>query len=492
MLCLFLVSRVHDIIPPCIFAGIEVCMALLVAYVAASLGAVMAQSVLHLLMAFVELPPRSAGCYGFWEGQVKESCFGPDSRMVCFPGNPTRGCVNVTESTNEHFYHTTMGLSTGDITEQVGVLPEVATCLAIGWALVWSALRWRSRTVAQLLPVALIAFLAMGTAWLTGAATGLKFMFAPRLDTLFNPALWARATEQVLLVLGLAHGPGLVHGSYCRELSDVHKVVAMVLALSLGTGVIYALIVFSSLGSLSWELGTPVDRVLHAGQGTTFITMNSYSVHWLYSAAFFLFVVVLGANSQAALVETVLTHWGDTFPAMGAYRPTMVVAHCVAGFVGGLPLVSRQAGLQLLSLLDTQVIGPLLTFTALCEVLGITWLYGMEHLRLDVLLMHGEPWPSLLEVSWTWLLPAVLSCALVGSLLTTSCAGSASAPTDVTDACLGGWVLVAVGVAQVPLWAAGYAISGRRSLSRCVIPPSLTELHPRSSSDAARPSPHHP
>ncbi|XP_077534757.1 sodium-dependent noradrenaline transporter-like [Haemaphysalis longicornis] len=83
--------------------GIEVCMALLVAYVAASLGAVMAQSVQHLLMAFVQLPPRSAGCYGFWEGQVKESCFGPDSRMVCFPGNPTRGCVNVSESTNEHF-----------------------------------------------------------------------------------------------------------------------------------------------------------------------------------------------------------------------------------------------------------------------------------------------------------------------------------------------------------------------------------------------------
>ncbi|XP_049520675.1 sodium- and chloride-dependent GABA transporter ine-like [Dermacentor silvarum] len=393
--------------------------------------------------------------------------------------------------------------------QQVGVRPELIGCLAAAWTIAWAALRRRSPSTALVLPIAMVAMLAVGTAWLTGASHGLKYLFAPRLAEVVKPALWARATEQVLLVLGLAHGPALVNGSYCRELHDVHKqvvrlgstvvhkentnvaldysrkswTVTTVLALTVGTGLLYAIIVFSSLGSLAWQLDAPVERALHSGQGAMFIALNGYSVHWAYSGVFFLLVLIVGANSQAALVESALTHWADTFPALSPQRPSLAVAHCAAGFVAGLPLVSRRAGLQLLHLLDAQVLGPLLSYTALCEVIAVAWFYGLEHFRLDVLLMHGEPWSPALEPLWTWFLPALLSFALVGGLFSGGC-GGAEAPWDLPEACASAWVLIAFGALQVPLWAARAAASVRRSAtSRCLVPSSVMELHQLSASD---------
>ncbi|XP_070389052.1 sodium- and chloride-dependent GABA transporter ine-like isoform X3 [Dermacentor albipictus] len=202
--------------------GVEVSIALVCACAAASMGSVMAQAVLHLLLAFSELPPRWAGCQGFWEKKPLETCFHPGSRRLCAPGQATKHCVNVTESVNEHFFHTSLGMVTGS-DQQAGVRPELVCCLAAAWALAWAALRRRSPSSALVLPIAMVALLAVGTAWLTGASRGLMYLFMPRLADIVKPALWARAAEQVLLVLGLAHGPALANGSYCRELHDVHN-----------------------------------------------------------------------------------------------------------------------------------------------------------------------------------------------------------------------------------------------------------------------------
>ncbi|KAL1444626.1 hypothetical protein MTO96_029728 [Rhipicephalus appendiculatus] len=97
--------------------------------------------------------------------------------------------------------------------------------------------------------------------------------------------------------------------------------------------------------------------------------------------------------------------------------------------------------------------------------------------------MYGEPWNSALEALWTWVLPPLLSCAFVGSLMSGGC-GGADAPPGPPGACVAAWVLIAIGVVQVPLWAAKAAASVRRSTkSRCLMPSSLMELHQLSASD---------
>ncbi|KAL3249245.1 hypothetical protein MRX96_056105 [Rhipicephalus microplus] len=313
---------------------------------------------------------------------------------LCTEGEVAKGCVNVTESVNEHFFHTSLGTVSGN--DEAGVRPELLGCLAAAWIIV---------------------------------------------------------------------------------------TVTIILALTIGYSLLYSIIVFSSLGSLAWEIDTPVERALHSGQGAMFVALNSYSVHWAYSGLFFFFVLVLGAQSQATLLESALTHWVDTFPNMVPQKPALAMAHCAVGFMAGLPLVSRQAGLQLLHLVNAQVLGPLLMYTAFCQVAAVSWFYGFEHFRLDVLLMYGEPWNSTLEALWTWVLPPLLSCAFIGSLASGACSGVEPSP-GLPEACIAAWVLIAVGVAQVPLWAAKAAASLNRSMtSRCLVPSSLMELHQLSASD---------
>ncbi|KAL3196973.1 hypothetical protein MRX96_045047 [Rhipicephalus microplus] len=316
--------------------GVEVSIALVCVCAAASMGAVMAEAVLHLLLALSELPPRWAGCQGFWENKPLETCFRPGSRRLCTKGEVAKGCVNVTESVNEHFFHTSLGMASGN--DEAGVRPELLGCLAAAWIIVWAELRRHSPPSAQVLPVAMIALLTLGTAWLVGAGRGLLYLFLPRLTDIVKPVLWSRAAEQVLLALGLAHGPAL-----------------------------------------------------------------------------------------ATLLESALTHWVDTFPNMVSQKPALAMAHCAVGFMAGLPLVSRQAGLQLLHLVNAQVLGSLLAYTAFCEVAAVSWFYG---------------------------------------------------------ACIAAWVLIGVRVVQVPLWAAKAAASVNRSMtSRCLVPSSLMELHQLSASD---------
>ncbi|XP_075539482.1 uncharacterized protein LOC142574221 [Dermacentor variabilis] len=97
--------------------------------------------------------------------------------------------------------------------------------------------------------------------------------------------------------------------------------------------------------------------------------------------------------------------------------------------------------------------------------------------------MHGEPWSPALEGLWTWFLPALLSGALAGGLLSGGC-GGAEAPPGLPGACVVAWVLIALGALQVPLWASRAATSVRRSAtSRCLVPSSVMELHQLSALD---------
>ncbi|KAL3249243.1 hypothetical protein MRX96_056103 [Rhipicephalus microplus] len=291
-------------------------------------------------------------------------------QRLCTEGEVAKDCVNVTESVNEHFFHTSFGMASGN--DEAGVRPELLGCLAAAWIIVWAELRRRSPPSAQVLPIAMIALLTLGTAWLVGAGRGLLYLFLPRLTDIVKPVLWSRAAEQVLLALGLAHGPALVSGSYCREMRDVHRMVTIILALTIGSSLLYSIIVFSTLGSLAWETNTPVEHALHSGQGAMFVALNSYSVHWAYSGA----SSFSSFSSWATLLESALTHWVDTLPDMVPRKPALAMAHCAVGFMAGLPLVSRQAGLQLLHLVNAQVLGPLLAYTAFCEVAAVSWFYG--------------------------------------------------------------------------------------------------------------------
>ncbi|KAL1466903.1 hypothetical protein MTO96_042433 [Rhipicephalus appendiculatus] len=223
--------------------GVEVCAGLLSLLMSSYLQALLAQSLLQLILAFTDFNlVQLSGCHGFWEQQM-ETCFRAERRVcgshyrVPHPlrkGQRNRSslplhvrpfkyddvvmdCVNVTETMSEHFFHTSVGLRSHRQVWSVGGLHvELLLCLALMWVLLF---------------------------------------------------VWTRAVEQVLFTIGVSYGPVVTFGSFCRRFENVHRVVFMVTLLTLAASLMYAIIVFSSLGSMALSLNIPVKDVVHGGQG---------------------------------------------------------------------------------------------------------------------------------------------------------------------------------------------------------------------------------
>ncbi|KAH6922997.1 hypothetical protein HPB50_020501 [Hyalomma asiaticum] len=444
----------------CVYS-VEVCAGLLSLLMSSYLHSLLAQSLLQLMLSFTDFHlMQLSGCHGFWE-QQREICYRAERRVCGIhphvshrlrKGHHNRSslplhlrpfkyddvvmdCVNVTETMSEHFFHTSVGLRSHEQVWKVGGLNmELLLCLGLMWVLLFVCL-----------------------------ATGLR------------TPVWTRAVEQVLFTIGVSYGPVVTFGSFCRRFENVHRVVFMVTLLTLAASLMYSIIVFSALGSMSLSLNTPVNHVVHGGQSVIFVAMSKYSVHWLSSGLFFLLVLIAGSSSQLSMVDVALTHWADCFPLVQRNRRHFAVVYCVVGFLLGMPFVT-EAGLYLVQLVDSQVVGFLLSYVAFFELLAVIWIYGLEHLKLDVMLMHGELSAVKLEAAWCVVVPVALAATLLTSLLS-GCSSLRLGPIEFpVHVCYIGWSLVIVGALQVPLWAVLEAIRNQAKLEQCLVPASTMEM----------------
>ncbi|XP_065311380.1 sodium- and chloride-dependent glycine transporter 2-like isoform X1 [Dermacentor albipictus] len=486
--------------------GVEVCAGLVSFLMSGYLHALLAHSLLQLLLSFTDfnLVPLS-GCYGFWEQQL-ETCYRAERRLCGLhpsvqrsarKGHQNRSslplhmrpfkyddavmdCVNVTETMSEHFFHTSVGLRSHRQEWRVGSLHlELLLCLGLMWVLLYvclaSGLRTPRLSAVTLLPIGLTLALMIETLWREGATFGIWFMLVPHWRELLQITVWTRAVEQVLFTIGVSYGPVVTFGSFCRRFENVHRVVFMVTLLTLAASLMYSIIVFSALGSMALSLNIPVKDVVHGGQSVIFVAMSKFSVHWISSSLFFLLVLIAGTSSQLSMVDVALTHWADCCMLVQRNRRHFAIGYCVVAFLIGLPFVT-EAGLYLVQLVDSQVVGFLLSYVAFFELLAVMWIYGLEHLKLDVMLMHGELSAVKLECAWCVVVPAALAVSLVTSLLS-GCSSLRLGPIQFpVHVCYVGWSLVIVGALQVPLWAVLEAIRNQAKLEQCLVPASTIEL----------------
>ncbi|CAN8025266.1 unnamed protein product, partial [Ixodes persulcatus] len=426
--------------------SVEISIAMVSLIIASYFQVILAQSLLQLFLSFTDfnLAPI-AGCYGFWELKT-ETCFLPE-KLVCgsqhaiYGGvalrsvqsksqnrsrssthlrsygteDTTAGCVNITETMNEHFFHLSIGLKHHQLGDMANFHPQLMICLGLTWALLFLCSTMGLKPTGKksflvgVLTLGLVIFLMVSTVWQEGAVYGLIYMLLPKWNSLLKITVWTRAVEQVFFTFGITSGPLLVYGSYNHFFANIHRVVLFVTTLSLGASLMYAVIVFGSLGTMSWNMNIPVGDIVHGGHSVIFVAMNKYSIHWTLSTVFFLLVIVTGTNSQA--------------------------------------------GLYLLHLVDTQVVSFMLIYIAAFELLAVMWIYGLDHLKLDIMLMHGELSAVKLEVAWCIILPVILAATVMTNLLT-GCSSLRLGPIEYpVYACYIGWSLIMLGALQVPLWA---------------------------------------
>ena len=124
-------------------------------------------------------------------------------------------------------------------------------------------------------PVVLMGCFIVRTAFLPGAADGIRF-YLGKFDVshLLNLELWAIACGQILFSLSPGMGTAITLSSYTKQDEDVYRVCLIVALSNSCFSIAGGFAIFSVLGSLAHSTGQTVEEVaMHSGTGLAFISI---------------------------------------------------------------------------------------------------------------------------------------------------------------------------------------------------------------------------
>lgn len=205
---------------------------------------------------------------------------------------------------------------------------------------------------------------------------------------LFSYEIWAVASIQVLLELGICHGVPLVYGCYSgNQKTPVHIDSFFICTANYLTSLLCFFLVFSYLGAIScgdkypWELLNHGLGALYLIGGESFLTISGGSL-WSVLFFFMLWMAVLG--TQIALFEVIVDGFlYDYFNNLSKFRWFLNLIICSSFFLGGLVFCSSN-GFFIVNLLHTMITCFVVLPLTLFFSFSIIYLYGAKRVLKNV------------------------------------------------------------------------------------------------------------
>jgi solute carrier family 6 amino acid transporter-like protein 5/7/9/14 len=301
-------------------------------------------------------------------------------------------------SSAEEYFKRNVLKETGGLEDIGGVEWQLALSLLAAWILTFLCLFKGIQTSGKVVyftaifPIVVLVILLIRAATLPGAMTGVEFYIRPNFAKLSDVKVWEAAAVQIFFSLSVAGG-GLTTLSSYNKFHD--SIVVSTLVVCFGTSILAVLAgftIFSVLGFMAEELGVRVEDVVQEGSGLAFIAfpdlVTRLPVSPLWAILFFFMMFCLGLDSQFATVEIILTGILDWEPRLRPFKSFVIAAVCSLGFLFGLPLTTG-GGRYVLELTDHFVAGWPFLFIALCELIIISYIYGLDHFQKDIKAMIG-------------------------------------------------------------------------------------------------------
>ena len=111
------------------------------------------------------------------------------------------------------------------------------------------------------------------------------------------------------------------------------------------TSIFAGITVFSVLGFMATEIGVEVKDVAESGTSLAFIVYPSLVTRlpWpnMWAFLFFFMLLLLGLDTQFAMVETILTAISDYSPRLRSKKPLVAGITCSVLFICGIPLATQ-------------------------------------------------------------------------------------------------------------------------------------------------------
>ena len=258
--------------------------------------------------------------------------------------------------------------------------------------------------------VILIGLLCHGLT-LEGSGNGVAYFITPSFNKLGDFECWKDAAIQIFFTLGPGISVLTTYASYSKfnnncQIDAICASVANVIASFLA-----GVVVFASLGHLSYHVGKPISEVTQQDLGLSFIAYPEMLATFRYSAffsvIFFLMIINLGLDSGFGGLEAIYTALADEFVLIKKYRKSAMAAIHFILFLGSLPTVTY-GGMYLVTFLDTFSTSPALMVIVFFECISVSWVYGIELFTENINKMFGVRPHMFWRICWQYVNPAII------------------------------------------------------------------------------------
>lgn len=289
--------------------------------------------------------------------------------------------------TKEFFFTDVLHLSSG--AGDIGhIVIPIIFALVVVWALVYFSVWKGVKSVGKVvvitmpLPIVLLLILLVRGITLPGALPGIIYYLKPDFSVLLDLEVWSAAMSQIFFTLSLSFGIMIAYASFQHRSSDITKSALIISLTNSGISILAGFTVFSTLGYMAAQSGTPISELAQSGPSLAFIVfpqaLSLMPLAPLFAGLFFLMLITLAIDSAFSLVEAVATVIHDNYPKIRKEDISFYV--CVLGFITGI-IFTTFAGLYYLDITDHFITSYGLVIAGLLEVSAVAYFYGTDKLR---------------------------------------------------------------------------------------------------------------
>uniref|UniRef100_A0A8P4FWL8 Transporter n=1 Tax=Dicentrarchus labrax TaxID=13489 RepID=A0A8P4FWL8_DICLA len=300
----------------------------------------------------------------------------------------------------------------------------LAGCLLLAWFIVYASLAKGIKSSGKVVyftatfPYVVLVILLIRGVTLPGAFDGILYFITPKWEKLND--VWKDAATQIFFSLSAAWGGLITLSSYNKFHNNCYRDTIIVTCTNSATSIFAGFVIFSVIGFMAHELKVPIEKVADEGPGIAFVVypeaLTRLPLSPFWAIIFFLMLLTLGLDTMFATIETIVTSVSDEFPKyLRKHKPLFTLVCCASFFILGFPMIT-ESGMFMLQLVDTFAASYSLVIIAICELVGISYLYGLQRFCEDIEMMIGFQPNRFWRICWAFVTPTILTGILVLSL----------------------------------------------------------------------------
>ncbi|KAG7473682.1 hypothetical protein MATL_G00098440 [Megalops atlanticus] len=321
----------------------------------------------------------------------------------------------------EYFKYNVLHISKG-IEYPGDIQWPLALCLFLAWVIVYASLAKGIKSSGKVVyftatfPYVVLIILLIRGITLPGAASGILYFITPKWEKLNDAKVWKDAATQIFFSLSAAWGGLITLSSYNKFHNNCYRDTIIVTCTNSATSIFAGFVIFSVIGYMAHELKVPIEKVADEGPGIAFVVypeaLTRLPVSPFWAIIFFLMLLTLGLDTMFATIETIVTSVSDEFPKyLRKHKTIFTLVCCIAFFVLGFPMIT-ESGMYMLQLVDTYAASYSLVIIAIFELVGVSYIYGLQRFCEDIEMMIGFQPNKFWRICWAFVTPTILTFIL--------------------------------------------------------------------------------